>query len=771
MKRAILLIVLLASGVLFTSVQASAQSGPSATPTAPEAQASEASTSSAPDFLAGGANIQVQTYGGSTESSKFNEYRDIPKGVTLPAFRLFGVQQGVTFDLRGENARQLDERYIASLSGGWFGVTADYNAIIHNLGNGGRTMLSEQSPGVWRMSDALQLAFQNNFESTPTASRNFITYITPLFAPSIAEGNVVDISVQRLRSNIGVDLAKNKPFSAKVSYTREQRHGSGGLSGNNINYVVETPSVTEYLTEDYGFNAAVSQAWGSVRGAFHYNTFTDQVSALRFDNPLRASDLLAGNVTLPGGVASVGGATSGLVVMPPDNSAYTGAFGTTIKLPAHTRITADVTLGRMLQNAQLFPFATSTAIVSPVVASSTASLPVQSLNGEIATTSLVFGLTSRPVTPLQINVRYRSYNADNQTARVTVEGFSPRDYDWLTEGRITAPYSNKNARLDLTAGYTAGLVTIEGGFRQTKIDRTYRETGQTTENAGSIAAILHISEAADIRAVYEKASRDYSDLKPILFRDEQTWVHNPRAGDPPNVLQRDGNLRYDQSQRDSDRVGFDLDLSAGSATTFTVSYLRNYNTYKGTVHGLQDDKYDTVTGEVSITPSERVNLFAYYSYEKNGNNMVSSGNSPFLPVNDYNMLSEDKADSVGLGTTFQVVPDKVTINLSGRYQKVDGNIHFDVDPASANALGRVAYGGVKDPTDVDDTKITRVDASLDYALAPAWTVTAGTWYEDYTISDYMTTGLQNLYPGAFFIAANSGSYHATVGYVRLTYHW
>ncbi len=754
MKRATYLTVLLASGVLFTSVQASAQSSSQEPSTRPQINPVVLPM---PDFFTGDFSIGTQA-ASDVASSKFKEYRDIPNGPTLPGFRLFGSKNNVKYDVGGSNVSLGDQRYSGYLKAGEVAISGGYNAIVHNLGNGGRTMLSQQSAGVWRMSPTLQQAFQTTVDATPSASRNFITFITPLFAPSIAEGSVVDISVQRLRGNVAVDFARNQPLTAKVTYTREQRHGSGALSGNNIGYIVETPAPTEYLTQDYGFDTALNQAWGNVRGAFHYNTFNNQIEALRFDNPLVASDSLTG-------------AATGLVPMPPDNSAYTGSFGATFKLQAHTRIFADVARGNMKQNAQLFPFATNTARVAPLVAASTASLPIQSLNGTIATTSLVFGLSSRPVSPLQLNVRYRSYDADNQTARVEIaHGYSTRDYDWANEERITAPYSNKNARFDATAGYTAGMVTLEGGFRQTKIDRTFRETAQTTENAGSFAAVLHVTEVADVRAVVERASRDYSGLLPQSLRNEQTHLEQPTVL-PPNVLQRDGNLRYDQSQRTSNRVGVDFDISAGEATTFTMSYLRHYDTYKNTVHGLQDDNYDTVTGEVSVAPAEQWNLFAYYTYEKGANNMVASGNSPFLPVNDYNTLWEDKANTVGFGTMFQVVPSKVTINLSAQYQKVDGNIHFDVNPASTNALGRVAYGGVKDPTNVDDTKVTRVNASLDYALAAAWSIIGGAWYEDYTMSDYMTTGLLNLYPSAFFLAGNDGSYNATVGYLRLNYRW
>jgi hypothetical protein len=64
-----------------------------------------------------------------------------------------------------------------------------------------------------------------------------------------------------------------------------------------------------------------------------------------------------------------------------------------------------------------------------------------------------------------------------------------------------------------------------------------------------------------------------------------------------------------------------------------------------------------------------------------------------------------------------------------------------------------------------------VDTSVDCVLTRKVTLTLGAWYEDYAFSDVDSSGLQNIYPGAFFLALNDGSYHATVGYVRLTYHW
>src|SRR6202011_5026743 len=121
--------------------------------------------------------------------------------------------------------------------------------------------------------------------------------------------------------------------------------------------------------------------------------------------------------------AGVGGPASGRMINPPDNSAYLSAIGTTLKLPDHTRITADVNLGRLSQNAQFFPYSINTSITTPVLASQTSSLPAQSLNGQIDTQSGVLAVPSRPVEPLHLALRFRRYDLNNQTPRLTFPGY------------------------------------------------------------------------------------------------------------------------------------------------------------------------------------------------------------------------------------------------------------------------------------------------------------------------------------------------------------
>lgn len=755
MKRATFIAVLLASGALLHGAPAYAQ----------QASATEENT----DFQTGDVILDVATRP-DVDSSKFQEYRDVVKGVSMPGFRLFGRSKGARYDLRGQNVQQLDERYTGTFKSDWFAVNADYNSIVHRIGNNGRTFLTQQSPGTWVMSDTLQTAIQNAWESTPTANRIFTSFVQPLFQPSLDAGTIVDVQVLRERTSVVADLARNQPFSVRLNYDREQRHGSGGLSSNYLSYVTETPQVTEYLTQDTGIAAAFDKPWGNLRGSLHYNWYVDQVKSLTFDSPFRSTDALAVTVGSGTAAASVGGPAYGRMINPPDNQATSGTLGTTIRLAKNTRVTGDLSMSRMTQNDQLFPYITNTAVITPFNASSTSSLPTQSLNGKVNSTGVVLALTSKPIEGLNFALRFRRYDLDNKTPRITFPGTGSWDRTLSTTARVTVPYGYTNDRIEGTVGYDFKLVTVEGGIRHQTIDRTYREVEQTAENTGTFAVIMHLMDnEANLRAVFEKGSRDYSGLE--MERSEDASFAVAPTGLSANALGRDGSLRFDSSKRDSNRTGIVFDISPVPMTTFAFTYLRNKDTYKETKYGLQDAKYDTYTGEVSVTPGEAWNITGYYSREKNGSHQVNNGTSNFPSIDDFIVGLSDDVDTAGVSAQFTLVPRKAMLNLAGRYQNLTGAANFTTNAGSTYQLARASLGGVQNITNADDAKITRLDASVDYNVTQKVMVTLGSWYEKYVFSDVDSLGLQNIYPGSFFLALNDGSYNATVAFVRLTYHW
>jgi hypothetical protein len=76
------------------------------------------------------------------------------------------------------------------------------------------------------------------------------------------------------------------------------------------------------------------------------------------------------------------------------------------------------------------------------------------------------------------------------------------------------------------------------------------------------------------------------------------------TGLPSNVLERAGNLRFDQAKRDS--TGRDcLDISPVPITTLAFTFFHNKDQHKEIAHGVQESSYDTYTGEINLSPGEQ----------------------------------------------------------------------------------------------------------------------------------------------------------------------
>jgi hypothetical protein len=81
-------------------------------------------------------------------------------------------------------------------------------------------------------------------------------------------------------------------------------------------------------------------------------------------------------------------------------------------------------------------------------------------------------------------------------------------------------------------------------------------------------------------------------------------------------------------------------------------------------------------------------------------------------------------------------------------------------------------GGAQDIDWWDDTTRTTFAAQLDYALAKAWTLSAGYVYEKYEFSDAYQAG-DLLMPQAVILVlkSNDGGYDANVLYGRISYQF
>ena len=698
-----------------------------------------------------------------TISSKFTEYRDVPNGLAVPFFALRGHRGDLRYMAAGRGVRQDDQQFALRLDHRQWALDADFNQIPHRFGNDGRTLLEQTAPGVLQMSDTLQRSHQTVLESTVPRSQINFAFLNNLVAPSLAAANHVDLALERERTRIALQGTPGGPLSFNVRYLRERRTGDRSAAGTSFGFsnVVETPEPVHYLTQDFAANGQFEGSWGSVSAGLNYNSFANRITTLTFDKPFRITDSTDPSAyTAPGG-GSVGGPAFGRVALPPDNEALTGSALAHVRLPYRTRVSASVSLGNWRQNETPFiPYTTNTAITSPLNASDPGTLPAQTLDGKIGVTTLMAFVSSRPADRLSLSARFRRYDLDNETPRHRFPGSVRFDGVWEDIPRISVPYGYTTNRLDGSAGYDFGRVTVEAFARHIGFERTFRETEETTENGVGAALRFRVADWAVFRGSVERASRDFDHYDPeeaehASFQDPGPAVNLPEL------------RRYDQAKRDFDRLNTQLVLTPGGSFGVTLAWSTTTDDYTESEFGLTEATYRVLSADVDYTPSARWSLYGFYSRERNVNHQRGrqSGATPSRnPLDDWISDVTDTVDSVGGGVNVALVPDKWSWNSFGRFQKVDGfNDLFSPPGGSPDVAFPIER--------YDDTRILTVSSEVAYRASAHWSLGLGAWFEDYDVDDAATSGLVNYVPGSFFLAANDGNYRAVTGWLKLTYRF
>ncbi len=712
-------------------------------------------------FFNAGLQIRNEDQG---RSSKFEEYRDVPSGLSGPAFRIFSDANGNPFLVSGENIAQNDRRFYVWADTPVVRVDLLYDQIPHRLGNNAKSpekIVSREALGI---SDYIQASLQNALQQQFNTSRTGINFafLRSLVEPLINTPEVFDLGFDRKRAFLNVGLFPDAPVDTTISYFQENRSGtrSAGTSFGFGN-VVETPEPVDYRTREAGLRMEMPLENLMLRGSLSINQFANTYSSYTFDNPFRVADSTDPTAYTAPGAASIGGPSRGRLALPPDNSRITAAIGGIYKMPMHSRLTADIAFGQMCSNGDLMPYTTNTAILATVPESNT--LPIDRFNGRINTTSATVSFTTRPFTNFNVSARYRFYNSDNDVRRIEFPGYVRFDAVWEPIPRITVPYSWKNNRAEILASYDIGSeYSVEAGFRNDRTNRTFREARRTTENIAHIALDARPFTWVTWRNSFEFGNRSFDEYD--VERAEGATFVEPEAPVNPEGLRR-----FDVAERSTQRVISILSVNPfNGPLSATLNFTRYFDNYsKHAEFGLLKWRNQTWTAEADFSPSERWSTFAFYSreYWDGFQRGRQSGAVPSTnPLDNWSADNSDKANSLGAGFTMGVIPDKLDFNFTGRMQRVSGYANLDSPPGGTPD---VAF----DIPNVDDTRLWSLLAQFNYKLSTTWNLAVGGWYERYRINDALNTGTQQYLPGAFFLAPNDLGYRGSAAYITSTYRW
>jgi len=690
-----------------------------------------------PAIAAGGSNTGRVNFGLRGEDldgdrARYNRFRDLRDGAFLEGFRLERSTDAWAFLGEADNVGYRDQRFSGQFeSFGKLKANFTWDEVPLFISGDTRSLQRDLGNGILGVDDAIQQGIQGQTLTLANAVGGAVGF-DMLSKRKVAAFDAV------YTANRDVDVVFKVRNTQRSGY-HMQSFGLLSSPGNGIAQELGIPM--DMRTTDIRTGVEFANTRGMVSAGINASWFDNQLPAVRFDNPLRFTDISAGP-------------SSGLVAMWPSNSLVSFVASGAYKLPAKTRATAAISIGRAEQNEPFVGSTSNTALLAP---------PLQRANaeGRADVVSMVYGLSSRPMQDLWLNARYRYYDYANKTPvmhAVTITG------DWalnLSE-QETEPFSVRRGTLDLDASYAPfEYLSVGAGYTREDAERTFRIFEDTTEDTFRITLDSLGNPYASLRLKYEMSERKGSGFDLHILE---------AVGEQP------GMRHYDVADRDRSRVTGQLTLTPTAWLSVNGSVSMGEDDYKNTGFGLRDNDNRAYGIGFDAVAAETVTLGASYMRERYTANQYSRTANPLPnvtfndPTRDWWLDSEDEVNTLMASVDFIKTIPKMDIRLS--YDLSDGEATY--------VYGQPANQTVFTTTPLQQlppvkNKLTGARADAQYFVRPNVAIGGAYWYEAYRVQDFafnpatinpLAVGTATVYSGYLY-----RPYTANAGSVRVTYLW
>lgn len=270
------------------------------------------------------------------------------------------------------------------------------------------------------------------------------------------------IGTDRTTFEFGADVRAMKSFRFYADYRRQEREGTGIMTGPFFSQSSYLPRPIDDYTDR--FDAGVAYAGESFTFTLAYfgSYYRNEVESLMWDNPF---------TPFPG-------ADMGQSALEPDNDFHQVSFSAAYFAQAwDTVIAFSAASGQGEQNASLLPYTINPTIPAPLI-------QLAGIDGKVDTTNYGLTLTTKPLPRLNLKASYRYDERDNGTpvstwSRVITDAVVSGDFE------PNIPYSFERSRLSLSGNFRLlDSVVISGGYDRNEIDRDFQEVASQTEDTG-----------------------------------------------------------------------------------------------------------------------------------------------------------------------------------------------------------------------------------------------------------------------------------------------
>jgi len=514
--------------------------------------------------------------------------------------------------------------------------------------------------------------------------------------------DLASTSLKTERDRLGVKFSLIPANAWEISgfFRQEKKDGTkdvGATFGFSATSIL--PVAFNYKTDDFGLSLGYSGSRLQYSLAYSGSLFKNDQDAITWNNPF----------------TQVAGQDLGRTAEAPDNQSHQISAHLGYQLTDHTRLGAQLALGRLTQNQAFQPYTLNPFIATPA-------LPASSLSGRVDTTLAKIDLNSRPARRLRLDASYTYSNRDNKSSINT--------YNYVITDSILAidpntgspvlrqnrPYSFEQHLLRTKVGYLLPKDTnLSGGFDYDQMNRTYQQVQETKDKTLWAKLKLHPLETVEGTLKYAYSTRDASTYVPLA--SQNPLLENPVFAESVNPLMQ----AFELADRKRNKLGLDVAFNPRENLSLNLDVDYYKDDYHNMVLGLTQADGLIFTPSLTYTFSERLSASAYYTYEKLNSDQTSREWIPLPPVSTTWLESDSNlTQTLGLSVNWKAIPEKLDLGADTVYSKF---------------TGKIQYAGAADLPDLSSS-LTAIGVHGNYKMKENLSLRAALWYEKYNESDW-----------------------------------
>lgn len=490
-----------------------------------------------------------------------------------------------------------------------------------------------------------------------------------------------DVDLQRKRMDIGFGFIQSSSWKYDIKYRHETREGTKRSAGTFFFNAAQMIEPVDYVTDEVNASASyIGKQWQATL-AYYGSFFSNENKSLTWENAYT-----------PG----TNGEDSGQRALAPDNLFHQLILSAGYQISDKTRLSGDISMGRMEQDEDFLPATINSNIVPPALPRDSAEAQVDTLHGNIR---IISSISDK----LRLNADYNYSDHDNQTPQSL--------YTWVTTDafvnttqRTNQPYSFTRQKAKLGADYRFSTTTkLTAGVDYDSIERTLQEVDKTDETTTWGKLIVRGKNFMDMTFKVAQAERDVSNYQVV---PEIEPAQNPLL------------TKYNMADRSRTTAGVTGNAMLSETSTLGIGIDYASDDYSESTLGLTDANELSLNADASTLLTDKSSIHVFASQERIESNQAGSTS---YSVPTWSAKNDDTVNTVGIGYKHLLMGDRLDLG---------------VDYVLAQSTGKINISAASE--DFPDLEVDLASLKLyaDYRMKDNMSVHAAYWYESYDTKDW-----------------------------------